>query len=422
MTVVIAFPNASSDRELATKSICGIPLFVRVVAGAAKAGADEFVFFETSHGHSPEMRRVLAHPLISRCRFKVLPVEVFDPDDVHYWVNSREALPPVFVWIPWNLLVSKAALKKLITERQGTIAPRSFSAGATFWQQAVVLRRDDVLNAPVSKQPPVGANVAADEGPFLVTSSAEISAVERQLIRNSGKETDGLYSRMNRRMCRQPLKFLCRTPVTPNAITALGLLLSALSGYFFAQGHWSAGVLGALAYFACVLCDEMDGMLARLKFSDSAFGCWLETVADYASYMFLFTGLTAGLYRQSGVLWLWSGVLMIGGSILLMLVLSYQRKMITDPDKPHEFRKQLQHTLERDSSNPISRLGRNLEFMIRKPAYCYWVLIFCTLGLTKLFVALTAFGVNVAWMMALSYTRLFRPIRLERTALGGKQP
>ncbi len=416
MNVLIALPNSADDTELALTPLCGVPLLVRVLATAAKAGANEFMLLEQSPGQSSFVRQVLNHPLLAGRNFTVACVDKFDPETGEDWKKIGHALPPLFLWLPWNLLLSKSKLQKLL---MGCTDDLSVSAEYD-WQSALVLHRSDVLREVASRERP-RLSVFVTRDSFLVRSVTWIPAAQRYLVRQSGKETDGLYSRLNRRMCWSALALICETRITPNAVTLLGLLLSVLSGYFFAQGHWSAYVLGALAYFACVLCDEMDGMLARLTFSDSALGCWLETVADYASYVFLFVGLTIGLYRQSGRTWLWTGLLTIAGSIMVMLVLSYQRKIITDPNNPQEFRKKLQRTLERDSSNPIAWLGRNLEFMIRKPAYCYWVLLFCTLGLTKLFVFLTAFGANVAWMMALSYNRLFQPIRSRRTALGGQQ-
>lgn len=417
MTAVIALPDAPDERELAEASVCGLPLLVRVLAAAAKSGATNFIFLERLPEHPRLFDRVVAHPLLNACCVRTISVPGFNPERAEDWRRIGKSLPPFFLWLPWNLIVSKLLLKNLWAENRSQT-----QGGQTIdCQHAVAVCRDEVLSASPSSRLRDGTTPEIEAGSFLVTSSGVIGAAERHLIRNSGKKTDGLYSRINRRLCWPLLTVLCRTPVRPNAITVFGLLLSAVSGCLFAQGHWGFYLLGALAYFACVLCDEMDGMLARLTFSDSALGCWLETVADYASYMFLFGGLTLGLYRQNGATWLWTGLLMIAGSAILMFVLSYQRKMITEPDKPQEFRKRLQQALDDDRSNPISWLGRNLEFMIRKPAYCYWVLLFCAFGFTKLLVALTALGANAAWMMALSYNRLFRPLRIRATILGGEQ-
>lgn len=77
---------------------------------------------------------------------------------------------------------------------------------------------------------------------------------------------------------------------------------------WYARGYWTAYVVGALLYFVSVLLDEVDGMLARTKFQESPFGCWLETATDYASHLFLWVGMSLGLSRQYGTpVWLRCG-------------------------------------------------------------------------------------------------------------------
>ncbi|MBI3951692.1 MAG: CDP-alcohol phosphatidyltransferase family protein [Acidobacteria bacterium] len=191
-------------------------------------------------------------------------------------------------------------------------------------------------------------------------------------------------------------------------VTLAGLAVALVSGYWFAQGYWAAYVLGALLYFISVLFDEMDGMLARLTFRESAFGCWLETFVDYASYIVLFVGMTIGLYREAGVLWLAAGGLLLVGTLASILVLIHQRKLATDPARPHEYRVLLHRQLEADSGNILSRFGRLTEFLIRKGAFSYYVLIFSILGGLKILFLLAAFGSNLVWTLGLSFNRFFQ--------------
>src|SRR4030095_2444301 len=112
---------------------------------------------------------------------------------------------------------------------------------------------------------------------------------------NSGKISDGIHTSFNRRLCRPFVRLLSHTPITPNAVTFGGVLLSILSGIAFARGAYRWSVLGAVLFYIAGLFDEMDGMLARVKFAESPIGTYLEGTADGLSYLLLFGGITIGL-------------------------------------------------------------------------------------------------------------------------------
>ncbi len=79
-----------------------------------------------------------------------------------------------------------------------------------------------------------------------------------------------------------------------------GLLLAIPAALLYARGFYAAYVGGALLFFLSGLFDEMDGMLARIEFRESVFGTWFEGLVDEGTYLLLFWGITAGLYRQRG--------------------------------------------------------------------------------------------------------------------------
>ncbi len=136
------------------------------------------------------------------------------------------------------------------------------------------------------------------------------------------------------------VRALAHTAVSPNMVTFAGLLVAVVSAYSFAQGNYLASLAGALLFFLSGLLDEVDGMLARVRFSDSAFGTWLEGSVDNFSYLLLFVGVTVGLYRQRGPQEALVGELALIGSVLSVPVISWQRKRLTRADKPHEYLRQ----------------------------------------------------------------------------------
>ena len=81
------------------------------------------------------------------------------------------------------------------------------------------------------------------------------------------------------------------------------------SAWLFSIGHYWTGVLGAFLSLAASVLDGCDGEIARLKYQESALGCWIETVGDYSYYLAIFVGLTIGAVRQTG----WEGFYWLGG-------------------------------------------------------------------------------------------------------------
>lgn len=243
-----------------------------------------------------------------------------------------------------------------------------------------------------------------------VDSDQSAARAEREMVRGSGKSTDGIFSRFNRRLCRPAVLLLCRTSITPNMISFAGLIICFMSALSFSLGHWSAYAMGGILFFLAGLCDEMDGMLARLIFKESAFGCWFESFADQAGYVLVFGGMTVGLWRQMGTLWAVLGGLFIFGCLISVLITSSQRKRATAADRPQEFLANYYRAMEADSGNWISKRARQVQFLMKKSAIMHEILFFSLLGLLPLLLASGALAANLVWILALYFDkRFFRP-------------
>jgi phosphatidylglycerophosphate synthase len=256
------------------------------------------------------------------------------------------------------------------------------------------------------KQDPQPSAVAQGS---VVTSESSVKAAERWLVAHSGKPLDGIYSKFNRWLCRPLVRALTHTGVTPNMVTLVGLLLAIVGAYNFSQGTYVTSVVGALLFFASGLLDEVDGMLARTRFSDSAFGTWFEGTVDNFTYLLLFAGITIGLYRQRGPQEVLIGELALVGSILAVAVISWQRKRSTRPDRPNEYLGKMYRLLENDRGNWLSRTVRQVEFLLKKGVFIHYVLLFTVLGLLPILLRLAAFASNLTWILALYFSfRFFR--------------
>ena len=421
------------------RKICGIPLLLRVLATASRSGATEVLLLHSKDSPEARLKAYLNSPLLSSLRVHILALDkAFDPDNPSDWQAIESRLESKFLWLPWNYVVNKKLLSRLIAT--GKVSDR----GVRFaWPEAPSQPRQEEgkLSPGAGTEVPAvcikeklnfaSGSLGGGAGPdsvwrrYLANPSLEIVSIsqspgilvrsgktarqaERELVRRSGKDSDGIYTKFNRWLCRPAVRWLSKTPVTPNVVTFTGLALTVLAAYAFAQGHWSGYVLGALLYFVSVLMDEIDGMLARITFRESAFGCWLESSVDYTSYFVLFAGMTVGLYRESGALWLAAGGVLLVGSLILFFVVSKQRKLATDPQRPEEYRGRLHQQLEADSGNSLSWFARRVEFLIRKPAFCHYLILFSLLGGIKVLFLIMVFGTNLSWMLVLHFNRFFR--------------
>jgi phosphatidylglycerophosphate synthase len=244
-----------------------------------------------------------------------------------------------------------------------------------------------------------------------VTSPQSAAAAERFLIARSGKVLDGIHTSFNRRLCRPFVRLLSHTSITPNEVTLVGVVVSVLSAVAFARGTYIQSVLGALIFFVAGLFDEIDGMLARVKFMESPRGTWLEGFADGLSYLLLFAGITIGLRRTYGKAAVVMGIALLVGSILALIVTSLGRRRATAPDRPNEYLGRFYRMLEKDSANWISRMVRHVQAFEKRGVMIHYIVLFTVLrGLPLLFFLATV-GAHLTWILSLYFNRRFFAVK-----------
>jgi phosphatidylglycerophosphate synthase len=236
-----------------------------------------------------------------------------------------------------------------------------------------------------------------------------LRAIHRELTHFNLKPSDGIFARFNKLVVAERLiRLFLKTPFTPNAISLLGLALAVGAAAAFLQGNYWWSLLGAvLAYFSAIM-DHVDGMVARLKFLESEFGVWLESAVDFASYLFIFTGLAFGLYRETGQGYnLVLGGLFAFATIVSFIALSRQRKLAS-ADNPTDFPNRIHVKLEAQSTNFWHWFTRKFYFLTRRAVLPYFILLFCLLDLRVLLLAWVTFGANMVWILTLYNNRLFK--------------
>jgi phosphatidylglycerophosphate synthase len=398
MQAVLVIPEARILREFAdaeqilTREIAGVPLLIRVIATAIRAGVDRLLIIWPPDVDQSIWAQCAVSPLLKGLQIAHL-VRQFDPRQGSGWAGIAETVQRPFYWLPWNWITHKRALAGL--------AP--LSARPVSWDPPALLEKEAALRSPT-----VPSGLGEVEG-VQITSESRIGEAERFLVARSGKPSDGIYSRFNRWLCRPAVRLLTHTPVTPNWVTLGGLVAGIAATLMYARGFYAAYVAGALLFFLSGLFDEADGMLARIKFRESVFGTWFEGFVDEATYLLLFGGITAGLYRERGPRELTYGYLLLIGCVLSIAVTRWQRKLATAPDRPHEYAGRLNRLLEEDSSNLISHVVRQIHIFIKKGVSVHYLLIFTVLGGLPLLLRLAALGANLTWTLALYFNlRFFR--------------
>jgi phosphatidylglycerophosphate synthase len=385
--------NYGEPRDVLMRQVAGVPLLVRVLATAARAGVDSILVIWPKDVDPAILESCADSYLLKGIDVnKRVWTSAFDPRSVDHWTAIAARLEDRFLWLPWNWATNKRALAGL--------SPSSFRPAN--WEFPALLEKRAVL-------PDARSRVSSDgqqEG-VAITSPETASVAERLLVAKSGKPTDGIYSNFNRFLCRPAVRLLSHTRVTPNALTLAGLLVAVVGALLYARGSYINYVAGALMFFVSGLFDEMDGMIARLKFRESAFGTWFEGFVDNVTYLAVFAGIVVGLHRQYGGWAAKYGIALIIGCVLSVVVIALQRKLATSPDRPHEYARRMHQLMEADSSNLASKIVRQIHIFVKKGVLVHYLLIFTLLGGLPVFLWLAALGSNLTWIFALYFTRRF---------------
>jgi phosphatidylglycerophosphate synthase len=396
MQAVIAIPEIFalvseekvSDQLL--RRIAGVPIVMRTLLTAARAGANDILLICPAALSEQIVRQLMGSPVQYGIDVRVIQLADFDPRASSGWCVLKPHLHQQFLWVPWNWVTTKQFLAQVPLAQFHSVN-WSKPAYTTFHE----VSRDNASTALLN---PEGV---------AVTSPESAAVAERFLVARSGKVLDGIHTSFNRRLCRPFVRMLSHTSVTPNAVTYYGILVSILSAISFAHGAYWWSVLGALLFYTAGLFDEMDGMLARLKFAESPRGTYLEGFADGLSYLLLFAGITVGMYRHYGRIAIFMGIALIVGAVLALITTTLQRKRATTPDRPNEYLVNFYRLLEKDSGNWISRVVRQVQAFQRRGILIHYIVLFTILGLLPIIFVLAALGAHLTWILTLYFNRRF---------------
>jgi phosphatidylglycerophosphate synthase len=414
---LLYLPSDTEAPVAASVRLAGLPVVERVIRAAARADYGRIIVWT---GDSSRQTG-----LALRALARAVPGVVLVSSDREWSLELEDgSVSPIVTAIGPATVVSPALFEDAATIRPSHGEMADVPAGPQSLESGVLrLSGDDAMdrNALAARlraareraaSLPSGQDVSRGRARLAlrIETRDDLAAAEATIRRASYKDTDNKLARLNRRISLPISVALIRTPLTPNQLSVLLVGLGFYSAWLFSLGHYSTGILAAFISLAASILDGCDGEIARLKYQESALGCWIETFGDYTYYVAIFVGLTIGAVRQTGVeLFYWIGALALAGTLLSFAFLIYLRSRITAgrPERLHAIAR------ERFKAEPTvwSRLIWRLSFTATRSAMPYGIFAFSLVYGLPAIVVLAAIGANVYWISVV--------VRL-RALLGGE--
>ncbi|HWM23204.1 MAG TPA: CDP-alcohol phosphatidyltransferase family protein [Chthoniobacterales bacterium] len=137
--------------------------------------------------------------------------------------------------------------------------------------------------------------VVAGPAATSIVDDSSAAEAERKLWASLTSTADGFVDRLVNRPLGRPLaKLLVRTPISPNQVSIVSILIGIASAWFFARGNF---ITGAVVFQLCAVIDCVDGDLARALFKQSRLGKWLDLGGDQVVHFSVFAGIGVGVAR-----------------------------------------------------------------------------------------------------------------------------
>lgn len=244
----------------------------------------------------------------------------------------------------------------------------------------------------------IRCRAAAPPRSFSVVNHDELDAAERSLRASIFKPTDGRLASLNRRLSIPISVALIRlTRMNANVMSGLIIALGFWSGWLFSQGDYLHGVLAAFISWAASVLDGCDGELARLQYTESAFGCWVDTLGDYLYYIAIFAGLTAGIARATAWIGFWwiGGVLAVGMFLTFALLILLRGRITAGrPEQLHANAKAHFY----GSGSRWKWLAAKLSTCATRATMPYGIVVLAVANLLPVVLVLGAISAHVYWI------------------------
>jgi phosphatidylglycerophosphate synthase len=195
------------------------------------------------------------------------------------------------------------------------------------------------------------------------------------------KPSDGYFARwFDRKISLAISRMLVRTPITPNVISFVTMLIGLTGAWLISLGTYWAGVAGTAVFALSTILDGCDGEVARLKFQQSPFGSILDAVIDNVVYLSVMVSIAYVSIRANPETnyYLLFGLLAAGMAVTTAVIFGWMNRV-------------------RDSSRAQLFLER-----LANGDFSYLVLGFAVAGHLEYFLWAAAFGVHAFYLILIA--------------------
>lgn len=395
----LILPPTGGDRYLATAKVARIPIIIRNLNAANKAGIEHFHILISS-----DRKREVLQLLQSENKFqgKIDWLDANDPVQQEEFCRTQRA--PLFVFNA-NLLFDPRVLKKMAEsfqaerEKEQLLVPDFASSRLSESARTLlVLISPTQLPSLVSRLAEGNDWSCLDEAVtgldqkdvdiphhwlFKEINRENLAHAADALLSHLGKPNDNLVIHYIRKISALIAKPLAYTPVRPNHVTLFAFLLGMLAALSMFQASYGWVVFGAFLLVVAWIVDCADGMLARLKLEETRLGAWLDLVLDNFVHVAIFIAITNVVYTQSHYkdLVLYGGGLLVFGACLSFAMVVLHTKL--KKDQPRKGQNKTEEVIE-----------TVLEHMTHRD-FCLWILLFALFNHLEIFFWAAVFGTNL---------------------------
>jgi phosphatidylglycerophosphate synthase len=274
----------------------------------------------------PVAFRALAAALRAGCRRVAVPVR-FRGTEVERAIAASPRARAATVWlddadeppggpsllVPAAALVPAADLRRIVRGEPTTVLATPSASAPVVAADADLTR---ALWPEILAERPLASTLAlllehraarrADADWYVhVTNARQARQAETLLYGTLGSPIDTpLDVAFHRRLSRPLTRLAIALRLTPNQISLLSLLVGLLAVWGFWHATPLSALLGLVLYTAAVVLDHSDGEVARLTFSESRLGEWLDVISDTVIHalLVLAMGVTAqGAAGRAGI-------------------------------------------------------------------------------------------------------------------------
>ncbi|HKY73298.1 MAG TPA: CDP-alcohol phosphatidyltransferase family protein [Nitrospira sp.] len=349
--------------------IVGVSLFQRTVLTLQRAGLRQLIVLSGSN--QDQLKHALAQGPRVTIPVRWMPIREFPLDDPRTWESLAAEVRGFCLLSGVGTVFSRPLIEQLrrdVQTGQAIVVGSKAKEGDDAERMALASKAArhgvaDLLVIPASELSAAGRlaadldatpiarwleQAAVDGRVRLVVSGADPSSwsqplqteadvrqAERRLYASLKGEFEGFVDRyFNRKLSRWCTRAFIALGWSPNAVTVLATAIGLISAAGFAIGTYAAGIGAALLFQLAAVIDCSDGEVARLTFTDSPFGAWLDVALDNLVHMAIFGGIALGAYGKAGGgsdSWipLYLGAAAIAGNALSFVLVSRAQKIKT---------------------------------------------------------------------------------------------